>query len=164
MRGGPGRKKQGRRYPKDKGKHFPMLKLLYGCHIITNIRVFDYERPNKVTLAVGYSVTANLERTGYQQLLPSFAYPPALLQDFGSEEETKLMFRHIARTYLSTRYRKSRDWHNFVRHRTTDALIASWIAELSDTRGVYALAHIRPTTKGQTSTALQVQSMPIFIQ
>ena len=132
-----------------------LAQLFEGCYINTNIRVFDYEELNEATLAVTYSVTADLERTGYRQLLPSFAYPPALLQDFGSEEETELMFRHIARTYLSTRYQKSRNWLKFIRQKATAMSIASWMVELSDTQGVNIPAHIRPTVKGEASTALR---------
>jgi hypothetical protein len=176
-----------------------LAQLFTGCGIITNLRVFDYEKPDEATLAVTYSVTADLGRTGYQQLLPSFAYSPALLEHFGSEEEIVRMFGHIAETYLSNKYQKSRDWHSFVKQNATAASIASWMAELSDTKGVgvprllqspltrteewsipdaerhlatplasgdahsadFATtlvgvpAHIRPTTKGKASAALQ---------
>jgi hypothetical protein len=132
-----------------------LAQLFNDCSINKNIRVFDYENPDEATLAVTYSVTADLERTGYRQILPSFAYPPALLQDFGSEEEIARMFDHIAETYLSTKYQKSRDWHSFVKDNTTPTSIASWMAELSDTKGVHVPAHIRPTTEGKASVALQ---------
>jgi hypothetical protein len=132
-----------------------LAQLFEGCHINTNIRVFDYEKPDESTLAVTYSVTPDLERTGYQQILPSFAYPPALFQEFGSEEEIELMFAHIAETYLSTKYQKSRDWHSFVKQQAIPASIASWMVELSDAKEVYLPAHVRPTIKGKASMALQ---------
>ncbi len=132
-----------------------LAQLFNSCHLNASIRVFDYEKPDEATLAVTYSVTADLERTDYQPLLPSFAYPPELLQDFGSEEQIELMFDHIAETYLSTEYQKSREWYNFVRQNATPASIASWIEELSDTHGVHVPAHIRPTTEGRASMALQ---------
>jgi hypothetical protein len=132
-----------------------LAQLFDSCHINTNIRVFDYEKPDKATLAVTYSVRVDLERTGYQQILPSFAYPPALLEDFGSEGEIEQLFKHIAETYLSTRYQKSRDWLGFVRQETSAASIASWIGELPDTKGVHLPVHIGPTAKGKPSTALR---------
>jgi hypothetical protein len=132
-----------------------LAQLFDGCYINTNIRVFDYERPDEATLAVTYSVTADLERTDYQQLLPSFAYPPALLQDFGSEKHTAMMFDHIAETYLSTEYLKTRDWRSFLREKAAPASIAGWMAELSHMRGVHVPAPIRPTAKGKAPTLLQ---------
>jgi hypothetical protein len=132
-----------------------LAQLFTGCSIITCLRVFDYENPDEAILAVTYSVTADLERTGYQQLLPSFAYPPALLEHFGSEDEIVRMFDHIAETYLSTKYQESRDWHSFVKQRATAASIASWMAELSDTKGVHVPALFRPTTRGKASAALR---------
>ncbi|NQT98108.1 MAG: radical SAM protein [Candidatus Marinimicrobia bacterium] len=107
------------------------------CGINDNIRVFDYEDLTESTLAVTYSVSFDLKRTNYRQVLPSFAYPPALLQDFGSEEEITLMFDHISKTYLSTKYQETRDWHGFVKKRSTVASISRWIAKLSDIKGVY---------------------------
>jgi hypothetical protein len=132
-----------------------LAQLFNDCYINKNIRVFDYENPDEATLAVTFSVTADLERTGYRQILPSFAYPPALLEDFGSEEEIARMFDHIAETYLSTEYQKSRDWHSFVKDNTTPTSIVRWMAELSDTEGVHVPGHIRPTTEGKASVALQ---------
>jgi hypothetical protein len=132
-----------------------LAQLFNSCYLNENIRVFDYERPDEATLAVTYSVTADLERTGYQQILPSFAYPPALLQNFGSEKEIESMFRHIEETYLSTKYQKSRDWYSFVKENTTPTSMVSWMAELSDTKGLHVPAPITLTTKGKASTALQ---------
>jgi hypothetical protein len=130
--------------------------LFNSCYANTNIRVFDYEKPNKDTLAVTYSVTADLERIDYQQLLPSFAYAPALLQDFGSEDEIAIMFDHIAETYLSTKYQTSRDWNGFVNQNATAASIESWMVELSDAKGLHIPAHIRPISDGNEFTAIQL--------
>ena len=129
--------------------------LFEDCSISKNLRVFDYEKPNKDTLIATYSVTPNLERIAYTQTLPSFAYPPGLLQDFGTEEEIELMFDHIAETYLSTKYQKSRDWSNFVHQNTTADFIANWMAELLDIEWVELPINIRPVSKGEPSTVLQ---------
>jgi len=84
------------------------------AHIIRPIRVFDYEKPSTETLAVTFSVNRHLQRVPYQQTLPSFAYPPALLNHLGSEEAIETMFAHIGETYLSTHYKVTRDWVAFL--------------------------------------------------
>ena len=132
-----------------------LAQLFTDCSINTHIRVFDYEEPEKATLAVTYSVTPDLERTRYQQLLPSFAYPPALLQDLGSEEEIELMFNHIAQTYLSKKYQETREWHSFVNKKSTAASISHWMAGMSGTEGVCVPASLGRLTGGATTSALQ---------
>ena len=84
------------------------------AQIIRPLRVFDYEQPSLETLAVTFSVNEQLQRVPYQQTLPSFAYPPALLDHLGSEEAIEEMFNYISDTYLSTRYTKTRDWVEFL--------------------------------------------------
>ena len=114
-----------------------------GLNYVT--RVFDYEEPTEATLAVTYSLTFDLKRTGYQQLLPSFAYPPALLHDF-SEKEISEMFRYIADTYLSKKYQQTRDWHGFVNQWATAASISRWMAELSSIKELHVPSHLGQTT------------------
>jgi hypothetical protein len=125
------------------------------CTIITYIRVFDYEKPDHATLAATYSVTPKLERTGYRQILPSFAHSPPLLKEFGTEEEVTRLFGHLGDTYLSTRYRETRDWRGFLRVHTTAASVADWLTELGETRGVHLPTFLRPGTGGVASGALE---------
>jgi hypothetical protein len=128
--------------------------LFDSCSLNAAIRVFDYEEPTVATLAATYSVTPDLARTSYQQLLPSFAYPPALLADIGSEREISAAFDHIAETYLSIKYQETRNWHGFITQRATVASISRWVAELSDLKGVYIPTHLGRTT-GDVTFALQ---------
>jgi hypothetical protein len=132
-----------------------VAKLFESCHLNANIRVFDYEEPDAALLAVAYSVAPDLARTGYQPLLPSFAYPPALLGDFGSEGEIVDLFKYLAETYLSTKYRETRDWHGFVRGRSTAGTLSRWLAELSGMTGIPAPGHLRQKAGLPATPALQ---------
>lgn len=131
-----------------------LAQLFESCGIIKILRVFNYEKPSNEILAATYSVTPDLERIAYAQMLPSFAYSPGLLQDFNTEEEIVLMLDHIAETYLSTKYRTTRDWSGFIRQHTTSDLITSWSAELSDAAGVRALLHIGETFNAEPGAVL----------
>jgi hypothetical protein len=124
-----------------------LANLFDSCSLNANIRVFDYEEPTEATLDATYSVRFDLQRTGYQQLLPSFAYPPALLQDF-SEKEISEMFSHIAETYLSKRYQQTRDWRAFVRQKATRASISRWMAELSNIKETNGSVRLRHASEG----------------
>jgi hypothetical protein len=132
-----------------------LAQLFTDCDINTHIRVFDFEKPDEAALAVTCSVTPGLERIGYNQLLPSFAYPSALLRDFGSGEEIELMFDHIAKTYLSLKYRETRDWRGFVRRRSTAESVSRWMAKLSDIEGVSVPSHLEQMAGGSATSALQ---------
>lgn len=129
---------------------------LFGdCYLNPNIRVYDYEKPDKATLNVTYSITPKLERTGYRQIFPSFAYSPALLQHFGSEEEITRMFTYIADTYLSTKYRETRDWIGFLKQKSTIALLTTWVEELLRIKNVRISKQIRLLANGKVSPKMQ---------
>ena len=100
------------------------------CGLFTHIRVFDYEAPSKDTLAVTYSVTEDLGRKKYNQLLPSFAYPPSLLKVFSVLEITGL-FKYLGETFLSTKYTQTRDWPDFFKKYTDAQKISKWLMEIA---------------------------------
>ena len=91
-----------------------LAKLFNSCYVVRPLRVFDYEKPSSEMLAVTFSIDHQLQRVSYQQTLPTFAYPPALLDQLGSEEAIETMFAHIADTYLSNAYKETRDWGEFL--------------------------------------------------
>jgi hypothetical protein len=84
------------------------------AYIVRPLRVFDYEKLSMETLAMTFSINDQLQRVPYQQTLPSFVYPPALLDHLGSEKAIETMFAHIGDTYLSIRYQETRDWAAFL--------------------------------------------------
>lgn len=105
------------------------------CSIIKNIRVFDYQVLADDAMNLAYSVSPALKHVDYDQLLPSFGFPPALLEHFGHESALQEFFEHIAETYLSLKYIKSRDWQEFIQANTTLPLIKYWLTELADLKG-----------------------------
>lgn len=92
------------------------------CYPVRPLRVFDYEEPTRETLEVTFSIDSRLQRVAYQQTMPSFAYPPALLKRLGSEEAIESMFDHIGETYLSRHYEETRDWAAFLEEQAPAAL------------------------------------------
>jgi hypothetical protein len=104
--------------------------LFDSCGLFTHLRVFDYEVPDEETLAVTYSIDHNLRRKKYNQLLPSFAYPPALLKQF-SEMDIRDLYAYLGQTFLSTKYKETRDWHEFFEELADFDSISMWLSELS---------------------------------
>lgn len=91
-------------------------------YIVRPIRIFDYEEPSSETLAVTFSIDSRLRQVAYRQTMPSFAYPPALLEHLGSEAAIESMFNYISETFLSTHYEETRDWSAFLEEATPEAL------------------------------------------
>jgi hypothetical protein len=106
-----------------------LSQLFESCHIIRNTRIFDYEEPDSATLAVTHSINSDLQVVPYHQLLPSFAYAPALLNHFGSSDAIDQIFEYIEQTYLSAHYVETREWAQFIKSNTKPALIAGWLGD-----------------------------------
>ncbi len=107
----------------------------------------------EATLALTYSVTFDLKQTSYQQVLPSFAYPPALLKIF-SKEQISEMFKHIGETYLSKKYQETRDWYGFVNQRTTETSISHWMTEILKVNGMHVPTQLELLTAKQAISRL----------
>jgi len=131
-----------------------VAQLFDSCGVIAPLRVFAYEEPDEGTLDVTYSVTHNLRRSDYQQILPSYAYPPALIHDWGSEEEIAEIFKHIGDTYLSTKYQKTRQWLHFIQQKASATSITDWFKEMIK-MGIHPPAHLSLTENVELSSKLQ---------
>ncbi len=135
-------------------------KLFDECHLINSTRIFDYEEPEEETLDVTYSVTTELERIRYREILPSFAFAPALLRHFGSKQAIKEMFWHLELTYLSTKYGETREWSRFVKDNTTPSSIADWLAHLYSAGALRPMDRFGGTDEEQIIATLQ----PLFLE
>jgi hypothetical protein len=106
-------------------------------------------------LNVTYSVTPTFERTAYQEILPSFAYPPALLDHFGSSHKVAQMLDHIGQTYLSTKYQATRDWVTFLRDNATADTLECWVHEFLDRHRVEEIGNTKLTADSSVIEVLQ---------
>jgi hypothetical protein len=120
--------------------------------------VFDYEEPGEDVLAVTFSVNPQLERKKYQPLLPSFAYPPALLEVFGSEQQIETLFAYLSETYLSSQYQETRDWVAFLRGNVSVESIEGWKAALSNQRSVNLQPPLAGSNAWQSLFVVEAQS------
>jgi hypothetical protein len=119
--------------------------LFDSCGIISCTRIFDYEEPTEAVLEATYSVSTELKRVSYQQLLPSFACPPELLKEF-SEKEISEMFGYIGDTCLSKKYQQTRDWLGFINQWATAESISRWMSELSNEKETPVSVHLEQVT------------------
>ncbi|MFQ5833215.1 MAG: hypothetical protein ACE5H4_10965 [Candidatus Thorarchaeota archaeon] len=95
------------------------------CHIIPATRLFDYNMDDEL-LEFVWSVTDKGPADSYNELYPSFAHPPALLNHFGSREAVEELFVHIGTTYLSCDHLFKKEWNWFLRNSTDPKTFLGW--------------------------------------
>jgi hypothetical protein len=103
---------------------------------------------------VTFSITPDLEETAYNQLLPSFAYPPALLEAFGSGGKIEDLFKYLSETFLSTRYQTTRNWLDFLQQNTTAQAISTWMDEIAFSLDIDLPAELTAEPSGKPSAWL----------
>lgn len=77
-------------------------------------RIFDYINLNGHDLRKTYSIDFEGNVILYDDLYPSFTYPPDLLEHFGSPEKVRDFFTYIQTTFLSSEYLFNINWQEFI--------------------------------------------------
>ncbi len=77
-------------------------------------RIFDYICLNKHELRETYSINFEGNKIVYNDLYPSFSYPPDLIEHFGSSQKIRDFFTYIQTTFLSSEYLFNIDWQEFI--------------------------------------------------
>ncbi|MHA2364858.1 MAG: hypothetical protein ACXAC7_12960, partial [Candidatus Hodarchaeales archaeon] len=84
------------------------------CYVNRATRIYDYIKPSDELLKNIWSKTDKGLTESYNELYPSFTYPPALIHHFGSIETVEEFFIHLGDTYLSCNYISKQDWNWFL--------------------------------------------------
>ncbi len=100
--------------------------LFDSCLIIKATRIYDYIHPSKDTLNHTWSSVNGKIKYSYNELWPSFTYPPALLRHFGSANILDEFFGLIGDTYLSQKHLFKKDWNWFVASNLNQDTFLSW--------------------------------------
>ena len=77
-------------------------------------RVYDYINLTDNELRATYSIDFEGMKVDYNDLYPSFTYPPELLDHFNSSKDLRDFFTYIQTTFLSSGYLFNIDWQKFV--------------------------------------------------
>lgn len=96
------------------------------CYVNKATRLFDYIHPTNELLKHTWSSVNGVVNNSFNELYPSFVYPPALLRHFGSDEALEEFFVLVGDTYLSRRHLFKKDWNWFLANKLDPKIFLSW--------------------------------------
>ncbi len=97
-----------------------------GCYVNRATRIWDYMHPDKEVHESIWSITDKDIKVSYNELYPSFAYPPILLRHFGNNEVMEAFLVLIGDTYLSTNHLTKKEWNWFLGKNTDVKTFYDW--------------------------------------
>ncbi|MFX0185746.1 MAG: B12-binding domain-containing radical SAM protein [Candidatus Hodarchaeota archaeon] len=103
-----------------------LIKLFDSCYVNKATRIYDYIQPTEEALKHTWSSVNGIIKNSYNELWPSFTYPPALLRHFGSTEILDDFFVLIGDTYLSQKHLFKKDWNWFLGRNVEPKTFLSW--------------------------------------
>jgi len=100
--------------------------LFDSCYVNKATRIYDFIRPTEEVLKHTWSLINGVIKNSYNELYPSFTYPPALLRHFGSAETLDEFFVLVGDTYLSRKHLFKKDWNWFLATNLDPGTFLSW--------------------------------------
>ena len=96
------------------------------CYVNKATRIYDFMQLPEKMLKYTWSSDDGVIKDSYQEIYPSFTYPPALLRHFGSEEILDEFLELIGDTYLSQKHLFKKDWNGFLATTLDPSIFLSW--------------------------------------
>ncbi|MHA2074189.1 MAG: hypothetical protein ACW97X_06200 [Candidatus Hodarchaeales archaeon] len=84
------------------------------CYMVKATRVWDYIHQKVEILKHTWSISETGLLDSYNEIFPSFAYPPDLINHFGNIKEYNAFLTLIGDTYLSCNHLFKKDWNWFL--------------------------------------------------
>ena len=84
------------------------------CGINKLTRVYQYENPSDIVIENTQTLSDSIETIAYNEMYPSFTYPPLLIKYFGSKTKVNEFFDYIGTTFFTYAYRYDRNWFDFL--------------------------------------------------
>jgi len=101
-------------------------RLFDSCYVNKATRIYDFMQPTEEVLKNTWSSVNGVIKNSYNELWPSFTYPPALLRHFGSVEVLDEFFVLVGDTYLSRKHLFKKDWNWFLATNLDPKIFFSW--------------------------------------
>ena len=96
------------------------------CYVNKATRIYDFMEPTEDVLKHTWGSVNGVIKNSYNELYPSFTYPPALLRHFESAEILDEFFVLIGDTYLSQKHLFNKDWNWFLASHIEPKTFLSW--------------------------------------
>lgn len=96
------------------------------CYMVKATRVWDYIHQKVEILKHTWSISETGLLDSYNEIFPSFAYPPDLINHFGNIKDYIAFLTLIGRTYLSCNHLFRKDWNWFLALNIDSEKFRSW--------------------------------------
>jgi hypothetical protein len=100
--------------------------LFDSCYVNKATRIYDFMQPSEEVFKHTWSSVNGVIKNSYNELWPSFTYPPALLRHFGSEKILDEFFVLVGDTYLSRKHLFKKNWNWFLADTLDQKTFMSW--------------------------------------
>jgi len=103
-----------------------LAQLFDSCYVNKATRIYDFMQLSEEVLQYTWSSVNGVIKRSYNELYPSFTYPPALLRHFESEKILDEFFVLIGDTYLSQKHLFKKDWNKLLATDLDPSTFFSW--------------------------------------
>ncbi len=103
-----------------------LAQIFDSCYVNKATRIYDFMQLPEEMLQHAWSSVNGVIKNTYNELYPSFTYPPALLHHFGSAEILDEFFVLVGDTYLSQKHLLKKDWNRFLASNLDPNTFFSW--------------------------------------
>jgi hypothetical protein len=113
------------------------------CYVNKATRIYDFMEPTEEVLKHTWASVNGVIKNSYNELYPSFTYPPALLRHFGSAEVLNEFLDLVGDTYLSQKHLFKKDWNWFLAsYLEPKAFLSWWTSAIKSTQEFTSLTAI----------------------
>jgi len=103
-----------------------LIKFFDSCYVNKATRIYDFMAPTEEELENIWSSVNGMTKNSYNELWPSYTYPPALLRHFGRADIVDDFFVLIGDTFLSQKHLFKKDWNWFLSNVLDPNTFLSW--------------------------------------
>ncbi|MHA2112975.1 MAG: hypothetical protein ACW98W_15965 [Candidatus Hodarchaeales archaeon] len=121
--------------------------LFDSCYVNKATRIYDFMQLTDEVLKHTWSSVNGIIKNSYNELWPSFTYPPDLLRHFGNVDVLDEFLVLVGDTYLSQKHLFKKDWNWFLtKNMESEAFLSWWISSIkseSDFNGFTAITEVQ---------------------
>jgi hypothetical protein len=114
----------------DAGLH----KVFDSCYVNKATRIYDFMKPTDEVLKNTWFSMNGVIKSSYNELWPSFTYPPALLRHFRTVNVLDDFLVLVGDTYLSQKHLFKKDWNWFLKNNLDSETFLSWWISLTKSK------------------------------
>ncbi|MFX1516581.1 MAG: hypothetical protein ACFFC6_09750, partial [Promethearchaeota archaeon] len=106
--------------------HAGLAQIFDSCYVNKATRIYDFMQLSEEVLQHTWSSVNGVIKNSYNELYPSFTFPPALLHHFGDAKILDEFFTLVGDTYLSRKHLFKKDWNRFLASNLDPNTFFSW--------------------------------------